>query len=104
VFVLPSHSEGLPLALLEAMFTARPIVATRVGEVPAVLAEGNAGLLVDPGSPDQLTLAIDRLLSDPSLARVLGARARARAEAEFHVSRMVARYADLYRDALDRTS
>lgn len=104
VFVLPSHSEGLPLALLEAMFTARPIVATRVGEVPAVLAEGNAGLLVDPGSPDQLTLAIDRLLGDPSLARALGARARARAEAEFHVSRMVARYADLYRDALDRAS
>src|SRR5438309_1744789 len=104
VFVLPSHSEGLPLALLEAMFTARPIVATRVGEVPTVLAEGNAGLLVDPGSPDQLTLAIDRLLGDPSLARALGARARARAEAEFHVSRMVARYADLYRAALDRAS
>src|SRR6266513_2865376 len=104
VFVLPSHSEGLPLALLEAMFTARPIVATRVGEVPAVLAEGNSWLLVDPGSPDQLTLAIDRLLGDPILARALGARARARAEAEFHVSRMVARYADLYRDALDRTS
>jgi len=104
VFVLPSHSEGLPLALLEAMFTARPIVATRVGEVPAVLAEGNAGLLVDPGSPEQLTLAIDLLLGDAALARALGARAQARAEAEFHVSRMVARYADLYRNALDRAS
>src|SRR3989454_4757191 len=104
VFVLPSRSEGLPLALLEAMFAGRPIVATRVGEVPTVLADGAAGLLVDPGSPDQLAAAIDRLLGDPALAQTLGSRAQERANAEFHVSRMVERYASLYRDALDRAT
>jgi len=104
VFVLPSRSEGLPLALLEAMFAGRPIVATRVGEVPTVLADGAAGLLVDPGSPDQLAAAIDRLLGDPALAQTLGSRAQERANAEFHVSRMVERYASLYRDALDRAA
>lgn len=101
IFVLPSHSEGLPLALLEAMFAGRPIVATRVGEVPAVLADKEAGVLVDPGDPDQLAAAIDRLLGDAELSRTLAARARARAQAEFHVSRMVERYAELYRAALN---
>ena len=68
-FVLPSLSEGLPLALLEAMFAGLPIVATRVGEVPAALADGAAGLLVEPGRPDELAAAIDRILSDAELAR-----------------------------------
>jgi len=86
------------------MFAGRPIVATRVGEVPTVLADGAAGLLVDPGSPDQLAAAIDRLLGDPALAQTLGSRAQERANAEFHVSRMVERYASLYRDALDRAT
>ncbi len=75
-----------------------------MGEVPAVLADGAAGLLVNPGSPGQLAAAIDRLVGDASLARTPGSRAQARATADFHVSRIVERYASLYRDALDRSS
>jgi glycosyltransferase involved in cell wall biosynthesis len=101
VFVLPSRSEGLPLALLEAMFAGLPIVATRVGEVPTALAEGEAGLLVEPGRPDELAGAIERLLSDSALARRLGERARARAVAEFDVATMAARYESLYAPALN---
>ncbi|HUC40231.1 MAG TPA: glycosyltransferase, partial [Gemmatimonadales bacterium] len=67
-FVLPSRSEGLPLALLEAMFAGLPIVATRVGEVPAALANGSAGLLVEPARPDELATAIERILTDAELA------------------------------------
>jgi glycosyltransferase involved in cell wall biosynthesis len=100
-FVLPSRSEGLPLALLEAMFAGLPIVATRVGEVPAALADGDAGLLVEPGHPGELAGAIDRLLRDAELARRLGGRARVRALAEFDVTRMAARYESLYAPALN---
>jgi len=100
-FVLPSLSEGLPLALLEAMFAGLPIVATRVGEVPAALAHGAAGLLVEPGRPDELAAAIDRILSDAELARTLGTRARARALAEFDVAKMAERYESLYAPALN---
>jgi glycosyltransferase involved in cell wall biosynthesis len=103
-FVLPSLSEGLPLALLEAMFAGLPIVATRVGEVPAALADGGAGLLVEPGRPDELASAIERLLSDAELARTLGTRAHARALAEFDVAKMAARYESLYAPALNGSS
>lgn len=100
-FVLPSRSEGLPLALLEAMFAGRPIVATRVGEVAVALADGDAGLLVEPGRPDELAGAIERILSDAELARSIAERARARAVAEFDVATMAARYEALYAPALN---
>ena len=100
-FVLPSRSEGLPLALLEAMFAGLPIVATRVGEVPAALADGGAGLLVEPGRPDELAKAIERILSDSELARALGTRARERA-AEFDIGTIASRYEALYTPALGR--
>jgi glycosyltransferase involved in cell wall biosynthesis len=103
VFVLPSLSEGLPLALLEAMFASRPIVASDVGEVATALAQGEAGLIVEPGNPAALAASLDRLLIDPALAGELGERARRRAAAEYDVSRMVCRYESLYHDVLRRS-
>jgi len=100
IFVLPSLSEGLPLALLEAMFARRPIVATRVGEVPTALGEGDAGLLVPPGDPVEFATALDRLLTNPSEAQRLGGLAAQRAAALYNVSRMVAHYASIYGDLL----
>ena len=103
VFVLPSLSEGLPLALLEAMFAARPIVASDVGEVGAALAGGEAGILVKAGEPAPLARALEDLLTDASRARELGARARHRAAAEYDVSHMVRRYGSIYSRLLDRS-
>lgn len=100
-FVLPSRSEGLPLALLEAMFAGLPIVATRVGEVPAALQEGAAGLLVSPGRPEELAVAVERILTNSELARELGRRARELALAEFDVATIAVRYRALYAPALD---
>jgi len=100
VFALPSLSEGLPLALLEAMFAGRPIVASDVGEVRAVLNGGEAGLLVEPGSAEQLACALARLLSHPDEAKRLGDAAARRAAAEYDIARVTARYADLYRELL----
>jgi glycosyltransferase involved in cell wall biosynthesis len=96
IFVLPSLSEGLPLALLEAMFAARPIVASDVGEVAAALCHGYAGVLVAPGDARALATAIHTLVSDPGRAGELGRRACARAQTTYGVSRMVQRYSALY--------
>jgi glycosyltransferase involved in cell wall biosynthesis len=79
VFVLPSLSEGLPVALLEAMAWGRPIVATRMGGVPEVVDDGVEALLVPPGDPAALAAAIGRLLEDPGERLRLGRAARERA-------------------------
>ena len=100
VFVLPSLSEGLPLALLEAMFAARPIVATAVGEVGSALDGGRAGVLVPPGDAAALAAAVDGVLSDGARAHTLAAAARARAVAEYDLRIMVRRYRSVYDDLL----
>jgi glycosyltransferase involved in cell wall biosynthesis len=100
MFVLPSLSEGLPLAILEAMFAGCPIVASDVGEVGVALGHGEAGVLVEPGNAGALAAAIDALLRDPEHASTLGARAAFRAVTEYDVSRMVRRYAATYAELL----
>jgi glycosyltransferase involved in cell wall biosynthesis len=102
IFVLPSLSEGLPLALLEAMFAGRPIVASDVGDVGVALAHGDAGVLVEAGRTAELAAALDRLLRDPERCRDLGARAARRAATEYDVSRMVQRYIAVYDTLLGR--
>ena len=79
VFVLPSFSEGLPVALLEAMAHARPIVATAVGGIPDVIDDGREALLVPPGDPRSLAEAIASLAENPERRRALGEAARERA-------------------------
>jgi glycosyltransferase involved in cell wall biosynthesis len=103
VFALPSLSEGLPLALIEAMFAARPIVATLVGEVGVALDGGQAGVLVEPGNVHALASALDGLLAEPARAKALGERAARHARAQYGLSRMVGRYARLYEQALRAT-
>ncbi|TMC72682.1 MAG: glycosyltransferase [Chloroflexi bacterium] len=95
VFVLPSLSEGVPLALLEAMLAARPIVATAVGEVPTVLS-GRAGVVVPPGDAAALASALASILADPAQARRLSATAATRAAEEYTLDTMVQRYLALY--------
>jgi glycosyltransferase involved in cell wall biosynthesis len=102
IFVLPSVSEGLPLAVLEAMFAGCPIVASNVGEIATVLDEGQAGVLVEPANAPALAAAIDGLLNDPKRAATLGRRAASRAVAEYDLSRMVRRYASVYQDLVQR--
>ena len=100
LFVLPSLSEGLPLALLEAMTAGCPIVATDVGDVPTALDHGRAGLLVTAGDPAALAAGMARLLGEPEEARRLGIAASDRAAAEYGLRRMVERYARLYLEVL----
>jgi glycosyltransferase involved in cell wall biosynthesis len=78
---LQAQREGSPTALVEAMATGLPIVATAVGGVPALLQEGRAGALVPPGDPRRMAEEVVRLLGSPALADEYRARARVEAEA-----------------------
>lgn len=95
-FLLPSSTEGMPIALLEAMAAGAPIVASRVGGIPAAITDGVEGLLVPPGDAELLFSAVSRLLDDPALRQLLGAGARARFAREFTDDRMAEAYAALY--------
>ncbi len=96
VFCLPSDSEQNPNALLEAMATGLPCVATRVGAVPELFDSGRCGLIVQPGNRRALAEAIRKLLSKKQLRRDLGASSRRRVCQRYNLERMVAGYADLY--------
>ncbi len=96
LFVLPSHEEGLPNAVLEAMAAGLPIVATDVGGVREQL-DGGAGVLVPPRDPEALASALGALASAPGRRSSLGRAARERAERRFSWTATVARYAELYR-------
>jgi glycosyltransferase involved in cell wall biosynthesis len=102
IFALPSLNEGLPMTLLEAMAASRPIIATRVGAVPKVIADGITGLLVDPADESSLANAMSQLLSDPDLCRRLGQRAREHVERHYTAATMVERYRELYTGAMIR--
>lgn len=80
VFVMSSRSEGLPVALLEAMAHGRAIVATRTGGIPEVVSDGVDAVLVEPEDPAALAGALVELTRDEERRRRLGAAARSRAE------------------------
>jgi glycosyltransferase involved in cell wall biosynthesis len=100
VFVLPSLSEGLSVATLEAMASARPVVATRVGGNPELVVDGETGMLVPSEDSHALAKSIADLLLDRSRATLLGQRGRARVEQSFQMHMMVGQYRKLYEECL----
>lgn len=102
VFVVPSRTEGMPLAVLEAMALGRPIVATRVGGLPELLTHEHDALLVPPEDPFALAAAVVRLLEDRSLAATLGSAAHATVQQKAGAGSTAAAYLDLYAAALRR--
>jgi glycosyltransferase involved in cell wall biosynthesis len=96
VAVFSSDREGSPLAVMEAMAAAKPVVATRVGGVPDIVADGVQGLLVPPRDPRALAEAIARLLRDPKLRADLGRSGQERQRREFDIAATVERVESLY--------
>jgi glycosyltransferase involved in cell wall biosynthesis len=100
VFVLPSHTEGLPNVVLEAFAAGVPVVATRAGGTPEVIEEGKNGLLITPGDRTELAAAIAELLASPERRRTMGAAGRARVQREFDFGDQASRYQRLFESVL----
>jgi glycosyltransferase involved in cell wall biosynthesis len=98
IFASASQYEGQPNAMLEAMAAGRPVVASDIAGHRDLVVPDVTGHLVPLGDRAEFTRWINELLDDRELAEGLGAAGRARVEAEFSVSAMIARYAELYRE------
>jgi glycosyltransferase involved in cell wall biosynthesis len=102
VFALVTQWEGLPLAVIEAMMSGLPVVASDVGGVAEAVRDGQTGILVPAGDVDALAAALRSLLDDPQRRTRYGEAGRARALAHFTVIRMVDEIDRIYRSILDR--
>ncbi|OFX17863.1 MAG: hypothetical protein A2Z18_04575 [Armatimonadetes bacterium RBG_16_58_9] len=102
VFVMPSLSEGLGVATLEAMAAGRPVVASAVGGLCESVVDGVTGILVPPRDPRSLANAIGKLLENPDMARKLGAAGQERIRARYSLSSMAARNEALYYELLGK--
>ena len=100
IFVLPSLSEGIPMALLEAMAASRPIVASRVGGIPEIIEDGVEGYLVEPMDVNNLAERCRRLIESPDVARKMGEQGRKRVEREFSATAMADRVVSVYKELL----
>jgi hypothetical protein len=96
VSVLSSVHEAFPLSLLESMSASLPMVATDVGSVCEIVEDGVNGFLVPSGDHEKFAAAILRLVTDPELARRLGASGRKKLENQFTLGRMVGRCESLF--------
>jgi glycosyltransferase involved in cell wall biosynthesis len=103
-FVLPSLTEGTPVALLEAMVHRLPVVATRVGGVPAVIKDRQNGLLVAPADPGALAGAMRAFAEDSSLGRTLGTAAHDWVQERHDIRSWVRDTRDVYAACLTRAS
>jgi glycosyltransferase involved in cell wall biosynthesis len=99
VFVLPSHTEGFPNVVLEAMALSKPVIATRVGAIPEMLG-GDCGLLVEPQDVASLKMALARLMEDRELQRRLGREGYRRAVTQYSIDTVFLQYIDLWKQAI----
>lgn len=101
VLVLPSHQEGVPMAVLEGMAYGLPIIATAVGGIPDVISDGEEGILVGVGDRPGLTTALERLATEHEVRRRMGKAARTRATA-YDESHSADQLMEIYCDVLAR--
>jgi glycosyltransferase involved in cell wall biosynthesis len=101
IFVLPSHAEGMSNALLEAMACGLAVVATRVGAAPKMISDGMDGLLVDPGDPLGLGVALSRLVRDPELRRRMGHAAALTVRDRYSIGSVAAAIESAYLEITD---
>jgi glycosyltransferase involved in cell wall biosynthesis len=104
VWVMSSVREGLPVALLEAMASQKPIVATRVGGIPDAVRGGSEAILVPPSDPEALARAVAEMLREPGRAEAMAAAARQRAVSEYGIDRVARRIEEVYLQELGKLS
>ena len=102
VFALASIDEGMPMALLEAMASGAPVVATEVGAVPKVIVPGRSGMLVRPGDAAELAQALACLIRDPALRERLAHNGKRQVHEQFSSQVMTQNYCNVYGRLLER--
>ena len=96
IFIYPSYSEGMPIAVIEAMACGLPIIATRVGGLPDLVSDGFNGLLVDVGRANQLVSALQTLSSNPELRFAMQLNSYLTASEKFDIEKLVTRLVSIY--------
>ena len=102
VFMLSSHHEGLPVALMEAMTLGLPVVSTAVGGIPEMVTDDREGRLVADGSERELIQALNEVINDTALRARYGERSRATALERFSAAAATAEVEAIYREVLER--
>lgn len=100
MFFQPSNWEAMSIVILEALACAKPIVATRVGDNPIIIADGRNGFLVEPKDPNGMAAALERLINSSELRARFGRQSRSIFELSFSAARMTSRYERLYTEVL----
>lgn len=96
VVLLPSYQEGMPNSLLEAMASAKPVIATSVGGIPDLISNGINGILVPPRDPDSLVSAIIYLIENSEVAHEMGINGLKKSKNEFSLEKQAASFVNLY--------
>lgn len=96
IFVLPSYSEGMPMAILEAMSFGLPVVSTSVNGIPDVVIDGETGFLIEPGKIDALSNMLLKLLSDGELREDMGSKGKQRVEDLFSHNAVIKDFIAVY--------
>jgi len=95
IFVFPSHYEGMPMAILEALAAGLPVAATAIGGIPELVGNGENGILIPPQEPKALAAAIERLCLDAGLRARMGQRSLVLSRG-YHIDRYAQRLAAIY--------
>ena len=95
--VLPSLTEGLPRVVIEAQLLGKPVIASRVGGIPEIVADGETGVVVEPKDCQALARAMVQILEDPVLAERMGSAARAQMSEKFNYQNYYTAYHNMVR-------
>ncbi len=98
ILVLPSHSEGFPMVILEAMASGVPVAATSVGGIPDILDRGGCGLLFPPGNVNAFLETVEKLLDSKTLRLRFSKKGRERVQRQYSVEVVGKKFADLYKE------
>jgi glycosyltransferase involved in cell wall biosynthesis len=102
LLVLPSYDEGFPIVLLEAMSLGVPVIATRVAGVPEMIMNEETGILISPGNIDEMAESMKRVLSNPSLRKMLGEKGRQEVSKKFRKAAMLEEVRKIYASVMGK--
>lgn len=101
VYVLPSHKEGMPVSVLEAMAYGMPVISTRVGGIPELVEDGITGFLTEPGNKSELQQYMKAFMDDPALIGKMGRAGREVVKTRFSAEAAATELTQLYEDILN---